>query len=206
MSDPSYDSAAHARRVMEAFRAGEAEAAAKRGPPPEFSHEFAENLLVAAAWDGNVHMADVLLAFIKASQPCLDYALARAAEGGHTHIVESLLRRGAKTSENNYYGLRQAARHGYTETVKLLLEHGAGADVAAVGNLAVKDAASGDHFETVRVLLDHGAVLERPIPRECGPDHEGLSRGMADVLRTYGDRGVDLRKPGQWPMPAVRKF
>jgi hypothetical protein len=161
-----------------------------RGPP--LPRKFLRDLLTAAIKDGNFHMAEVLVDH--GAEPSFR-ALCIAAEKGETQLVWSMLYEGADPTALESMPLRLAARNGHLETVKTLIKHGA--DASAACNEAVKEAAAADHHEVVMALLNAGAQLTHPVPSptggERGPNHEGLSRKMSDVLRAFGDKGWDPR-------------
>ncbi|KAJ8125223.1 hypothetical protein O1611_g8416 [Lasiodiplodia mahajangana] len=99
---------------------------------PNATGEEYGNALTAAAYDGTLHIIEMLLdagADVNAPE---GYAIQAAATQGHYGIVEELLKRGANvnaltTNENFPEGtaLQGATEAGQTEIVRLLLESGA---------------------------------------------------------------------------------
>jgi hypothetical protein len=173
---------------------------------PALTAGVLNDLLVAAAWDGNRLITEVLLFHGADARHASGYPLVRAAENGHTAIVEMLIRHGAPVNEFDGYAIRQSARYGHLATVNVLIR--AGADVAVLNNEAVRLAAAGDHHKVVHALLSAGARLHHPVPSpsggERGPHHDGLSPAMAEVLRAFGDKGWDPQSPVP-PAPVFRR-
>lgn len=171
---------------------------ADRGPP--LPPKLLQDLLRAAIKDGNANTAEVLIDH--GARPS-HRDLCDAAAHGAARLTRLIIHSGVDPAQMDDLALRLAARAGDVDTVAVLIEHGA--NVRADNDEAVRSAAGKDHYEVVRTLLNAGAHLAHPIPSptggERGPNHEGLSREMADVLRSFGDRGWDLRS--NRPQPPV---
>ncbi|ODS56450.1 MAG: hypothetical protein ABS36_08685 [Acidobacteria bacterium SCN 69-37] len=172
-----------------------------RGPP--LPPKFLQDLLTAAILDGNINTAKTLLNH--GAEPT-HFDLCNAAVRGDRQLVEQIVYKGVDPNDLDSYAVRAAARAGNLDTVETLRD--LGADIHGNNEEAVRNAARGDHHEVVRFLLNAGARLDHPIPSptggERGPSHEGLSREMAEVLRSFGDRGWDPRSSR--PQPPVRRL
>ncbi|KAI1817170.1 ankyrin repeat-containing domain protein [Poronia punctata] len=117
----------------------------KCGANPNATGEEYGNALTAAAYDGTLHIVEMLLeagADVNAPE---GYALQAAAAEGHYDVVEELIKRGANVnalaaSDNFEAGtaLQGATEAGQTEIVRLLLDagadpnHGAGEDAPPI--------------------------------------------------------------------------
>lgn len=135
------------------------------------------NLLIAAAQDGNYHTVHTLL--VEGADPRAggNAALKEAALRGYAHLVALLLHAGADVHADNETPLLNAARSGDAATVKLLLDVGADPSMHAFKPL--RDARERGYEDVARLLQPPA-----PTPAVAGP----LDEDLAEALRKGASR------------------
>jgi len=135
------------------------------------------NLLLAAAQDGNYHTVHALLVEGADPQGSGNAALKEAAARGYAQIVALLLHAGADVHADNEAPLLGAARSGDAATVKLLLD--AGADASVHDFKPLRDARERGHEDVARLLQPPAST-----PAGTSP----LAEDLAEALRKRAAR------------------
>jgi len=167
------------------------------------------NLLIAAAQDGNYHTVQVLLLEGADPEAGGNAALKEAALRGYAHIVALLLHAGADVHADNEGPLLNAARSGDAATVKLLLD--AGADPSVHDYSPLREARERGYADIIRLLkpptrapagaspLD-AKLAEVLMERAAARDKENLDRHLdshddfATAIRNLEEGQRDLEK------------
>jgi hypothetical protein len=85
-------------------------------------------------------------------------ALMLAALNGDVELAQLLIAKGAEVNKKGWAPLHYAATNGHDDVVQLLIEHSAYIDAASPnGTTPFMMAARGDHVTTMKVLLQGGA-------------------------------------------------
>ncbi|KAM0425795.1 hypothetical protein ACHAPT_009046 [Fusarium lateritium] len=171
------------------------------GASPDATGEEYGNALTAAAFDGTIHIVNMLLD-AKADINSPDgWALQTAAAEGHMDMVELLLKRGADanactTNENMTSGtaLQAAVESGNEDIVTLLLEHGADPNLGG-GELTCPIIAAANNGE--KEILEHLINAKADVNCLGGPDMStpltyAASYLPQESLRSILDAGADI--------------